>query len=177
MITFFRLYTDNQFSWPILKVELKSRTFSNSAFIHLFHSYVPSDLKNCHFFLGDGFLLCHPLKSPEYIYGTIWPPWGQNLMSILCDFYHAYNRVNVKKYMWFATVTNDTSSLDWHVFRLFLLLFHLIANTPKNETFSNHGIFGTIFTVCMMFEPWNTFVILIETDLHASLCHLTFNYL
>ena len=27
----------------------------------LFYSYVPSDLKNCHNFLRDGFLLCHPL--------------------------------------------------------------------------------------------------------------------
>ena len=27
IIAFFRLYTDSQLSWPILKVELKSRTF------------------------------------------------------------------------------------------------------------------------------------------------------
>ena len=29
MIAFFQLYTDFQLSWPILKVELKSRTFQN----------------------------------------------------------------------------------------------------------------------------------------------------
>ena len=33
----------------------------------LFYSYVLSDLKNCHFFLIDGFLLCHPLAHFSFL--------------------------------------------------------------------------------------------------------------